>query len=128
MSTDAGPPSQPEKPSLPVPTKPISDILAPSDGSPSLPVDASAAALGERLQKEIDGRNEDKFYFISFGVILLDALIFKDMSSVAIVCLFLLELIVLLGLAKRFGNEHVSILLEILFHRVCKLLGRPDGD
>lgn len=127
MSTDSGPPNQPDQPALPAPAKPISDILRRgTDAIPPLPVDESAAALEQRLQKEIDGRSEDKFYFIAFGVILIDAIIFKDQSWVSIVCIFLLELIVLLGLAKRLGNEHVSILLEILFHRVCRLLGKEE--
>jgi hypothetical protein len=124
MSTDDEP-NQPDRPTLPVAHKPISDVLSRgTDANPPLPVDESAAALEARLQKETDGRNEDRFYSIAFIVILVDAIIFKDLSWIAVVCIFLLELIVLLGLAKRLGNEHISILLEILFHRLCELLGK----
>ncbi|WP_445490262.1 hypothetical protein [Rhodopseudomonas sp. RCAM05734] len=105
-------------------TKPISEILARgTDASPPLPVDESAAALEQRLQKETDGRQEDKFYAIAIGTVLLDMAMFQHLSVIGTVCIFVLEIIILLGLAKRLGSEHVTILLDYLFYQLCKWIG-----
>jgi hypothetical protein len=42
---------------------------------------------------------------------------------VGVVSIFLLELVILLGLAKRFESEHVTILLEYLFPYTFLLTG-----
>jgi hypothetical protein len=105
-------------------SKPISEILARgTDASPPLPVDESAAALELRLQKETDGRQEDRFYATAIGTILVDMAVFQHLPWIGIVCIFLLELIILLGLAKRLGNEHVTILLDYLFYKLCDRIG-----
>ena len=124
MSTDAGPNSEPEGDvSHPV-TKPFSEVIARgADALPPLPVDESAAALELRLQKETDGRQEDRFYAIAFCTILVDMAVFQHLPSIGIVCIFVLELVILLGLAKRLGNEHVTILLDYLFHKLCERIG-----
>jgi hypothetical protein len=125
MSTDAAPPNLPTETKV---RRPISEILARgADADPPLPVDQSAAALEQRLQKETDGRNEDRFYAFGFGTILLDAAIFPHMPTVGIVCIFILEIVMLIGLAKRLGNEHVTILLDRLFHQLLKWVG-PKSD
>ena len=105
-------------------SKPISEILARgTDASPPLPVDESAAALEQQLQKEIDGRQEDRFYSIAIGTVLIDMAVFQHLPWIGIVCIFLLELVILLGLAKRLGSEHVTILLDYLFHKLCERIG-----
>jgi hypothetical protein len=48
---------------------------------------------------------------------------FQHIPWVGIVCIFLLELVILLGLAKRLGNEHVTILLDYLFYKLCERIG-----
>jgi hypothetical protein len=116
-----------DEPSSPanLPThRPISDILSRgTDAHPPLPVDESAAALELRLQKETDGRQEDKFYAIAIGTVLLNTAVFQHLPWIGIVCIFLLELVVLLGLAKRLGSEHVTVLLDFLFHKLCERIG-----
>lgn len=108
----------------PAVNKPFSEIIARgADALPPLPVDESAAALELRLQKETDGRQEDRFYGIAIGTVLIDMAVFQHLSWIGIVCIFLLELVILLGLAKRFGNEHVTILLDYLFHKFCERIG-----
>jgi hypothetical protein len=114
----------PETGAVVVTTKSISEVLnRGADASPPLPVDESAAALESRLQKETDARLEDRFYAIAIGTVLLDAAVFEHLSWIRIICIFLLELVVLLGLAKRLGNEHVTILLDYLFHQICEKIG-----
>jgi hypothetical protein len=105
-------------------SKPISEILARgTDASPPLPVDESAAALEQQLQKETDGRQEDRFYSIAIGTVLIDMAVFQHLPWIGIICIFLLELVILLGLAKRLGSEHVTILLDYLFHKLCERIG-----
>jgi|SRR5882724_4284525 len=123
------PPNQPEGAGPPAVTKPFSEVIARGvDALPPLPVDESAAALELRLQQEIDGRQQDKFYSIAIGTVLLDMAVFEHIPWIGIVCIFLLELVILLGLAKRFGNEHVTILLDYLFHKFCERIGLGSKD
>jgi hypothetical protein len=118
MSTGVGPSSEPEGGvSHPI-NKPFSEVIARgADALPPLPVDESAAVLELRLQKETDSRQQDRFYSIAIGTVLIDMAVFPHQSAIGIVCIFLLELIILLGLAKQLGNEHVTILLDYLFHQ-----------
>lgn len=123
MSTDDAPNQETTEPKSPV-RKPIPEILTRgTDSIPPLPVDESAAALETQLQKETDGRNEDRFYAFAIGTVLFDAAIFQHVSWIGVVCIFLLEIVILLGLAKRWGNEHVTILLNYLFHKFCERIG-----
>jgi len=115
---------EPRKPSI-LETRPIAEVLARgADASPPLPVDESAAALELRLQKEMDGRQEDKFWAFFIGTILLDMAMFQHLPWIGIICVFLLELVGLLGLAKRFGNEFATILLAHLYQNFCDWIGR----
>ena len=104
--------------------KTISEVLGRgADDTPPLPVDESAAALELRLQKETDGRQEDRFYSIAIGTVLVDMAVFQHLSWIGIICIFLLEIVILLGLAKRLGSEHVTMLLDYLFHQMCEKIG-----
>jgi hypothetical protein len=123
MSTGAEPSNEPTDGTPPA-VRPISEILARgADSLPPLPVDESAAALELRLQKETDGRQEDKFYAIAIGTVLADMAVFQHLPWVGIVCIFLLEIVILLGLAKRLGSEHVTMLLDYLFYQICEKIG-----
>src|SRR5690242_17268962 len=127
MSTANGPNQKPPESSLPA-TKPIAEILERgADATPPLPVDESAAALETRLQKEIDGRQDDKFWAFFIGTILIDIATFQHMPWVGIVCVFLLELVGLLGLAKRYGNEFATIMLAHIFQHFFEWI-KKDKD
>ena len=68
-------------------TKPISEVLEHgADALPPLPVDESAAALELQLQREMDGRQEDRFYTIVIGAVLIDMAVFQHLSWIGIVC------------------------------------------
>ncbi|HWK96228.1 MAG TPA: hypothetical protein VNR39_12480 [Pseudolabrys sp.] len=94
-----------------------------ADAKPPLPVDESAAALELALQREVDDRREERFYWILVSVVLADMAMFPHMSWVSVVCTFLLEVITLIGLAQKLGNEKISILLDYLFHQICEKIG-----
>lgn len=94
-----------------------------SDAAASQPVDESAAALESRLQKELDGRQEDRFYGLLIGTVLLDIIAFEHLPWVGIICVFLLQLVILLAIARRLGSEHITILLDYLFYQLCEKIG-----
>jgi hypothetical protein len=110
-------------------TRTISEVLSRgADALPPLPVDESAAALEARLQKELDGRQEDRFYAFFAGTILIDMAMFQHLPWIGTICIFILEIIFLTGLAKRLGNEFVTILLSRLFHRALSWIGKDEKD
>lgn len=131
MNTDDEPPQAPlpDQARLPA-TKPIGEVLSRGvDALPPLPVDESAAALELRLQKVLDERQEERFYGVLVATVLIDMIVFEHLSWIGIICIFLLELVILTGLARKLGSEHVTILLDYLFHQFCEKigLGGPKG-
>ena len=74
-----------------------------------------------------DKRNA--FTGFSIATVLIDMIVFEHQSWVGIVCIFLLELVMLTGLARKLGSEHVTLLLDYLFHQICEKigLGGPKG-
>ena len=67
--------------------------------------------LQEALAKERDAKNELIFWFIFFGVMVFDALAFRDISAFSALLLVLLELVGLPCLAIKFGQERALQLL-----------------
>ena len=67
--------------------------------------------LQEKLAKEHDAKNELSFWFIFFGVVMFDALIFRDMPAFSSLLIVLLELAALPCLAVKFGQERALQLL-----------------
>lgn len=124
MSID-GEPSQPTEPvKLPAPPKPISDVLARgTDAAPPLPVDVSAAALEAALQKEADERREERFYWIGSCVVLLDLATFPHLGFIAVICVFLIELLVLAGLARKYADERIAIAVDRIIASICEKFG-----
>lgn len=85
-------------------------------------------ALELALQREADSRREERLYWILVCTIFFDVATFPHLSWIAVVCVFLLEVVTLLGLARRLGNEYVVILMERLFLTICDKIGleRPS--
>lgn len=81
----------------------------------------AVASLEEKLAAEKDGRLEDRFIFLVVIVIFLDIFFLKDAANAVLpIVVLILELIVLLLLAKRLGNEGVSRVLDGLMHGLFK--------
>lgn len=88
------------------------------DGESPKVADA-AGKLGEQLEAEKDARKEERFLWITVVVILVDVLWFKDSSNPAIpLVVLVLQLIILIVLAKRLGIEDVVQLIDRLLHAV----------
>jgi hypothetical protein len=84
------------------------------------------AELQEQLTQERDGRREDRFVGLVCLVILLDIVFFSVMhTSGAPLALVVLELLILIPVARRMGMEEVA---QILNGFVGRMAGKPRQD
>jgi hypothetical protein len=79
--------------------------------------------LIEELQQEIvrekDARNEDRFFFIVVCIILFNIMIFTVMPNVGgPIAVLILELLVLIPLAKRMGMQEIATNLDRVLTRM----------
>lgn len=76
-------------------------------------VDLTAAALERQLQREIDSRSTERFFWIFATSVLVYGIIVRMMDNgPAAVGLFLLLIVFLIGAAAWCGVDNVRILLE----------------
>lgn len=76
--------------------------------------------LQEEVQREKDGRLEDRFVFIIVSIFFLDVMLFSVMPSFGgPIALLVLELLILIPLAKRMGMQEVAQILNRLLDRVA---------
>lgn len=102
----------------------------PTKASPALSIDGSdkaaeaAARLGEELEAAKDARKEERFVWIVIVTILLDVLWFSDSENPTLpVIVLVLQLIVLVILARRMGIDDVVELIDRLLHTVGSKAG-----
>lgn len=99
------------------------DVLATSEVTKK---DEQISELQEQLAFEKDARNEDRFAFIVAFVLLFDVVFFTTMPSFGgPLALLILELLVLIPLAKRMGMQEVA---QILSRVLDRMAGRGAGD
>jgi hypothetical protein len=78
--------------------------------------DNVAAKLETDLQGERDSRREERFYWIFALVMVGNVPIFNGFESAwALLPTFLLELVILIGLADWLGVDRVKVLLERIY-------------
>lgn len=90
----------------------------PLDGEvlPPSRTDDVAAKLESDLQQERDSRKEERFYWILALVVTFDAFLFGSLENQwAMLPIFLLEVVGLIGLADWLGVDRVKVLLERLY-------------
>ncbi len=88
--------------------------------------DKQIEELQEHLEKERDGRNEDRFVFIVCLILLLDVVFFTVMPTFGgPLALLILEMLVLLPLAKRMGMEEIVQIMSSVLNRLAGKAG--DG-
>lgn len=94
-------------------SKPLEGDLIPPSAT-----ERGAAKLEADLQTERDSRNEERFYWIFALVIIANVPILNSFESEwAFLPTFLLEIILLIGLADRLGVDRVKVLLEKLYSK-----------
>ena len=93
------------------------DVLAASNVTPQQEL---ISELQSDLVKERDARKEDRFVFIVLIVILLDIVFFSLMPTFGgPLALLVLELLILIPLAKRMGMEEVAQILSRVLNRMA---------
>ena len=89
--------------------------------------DEAIKQLEDKLEKEKDGRKEDRFFGAVIILLLLDVVFFSVMPSLGgPIALLVLELLVLIPFAKRMGMEEISLILSRVLHRVADRV--KDGE
>jgi hypothetical protein len=76
--------------------------------------DESVAELESELQREKDGRREERFYMVALSSVLLDGIMFPHISAVGIIFIGAVQLVCLIGLARFLGVDTVVVLFERL--------------
>lgn len=89
--------------------------------------DQQIEELQEQLERERDGRNEDRFVGIVCLVLLLDVVFFSVMPTFGgPLALLVLELLILIPLARRMGMQEVAQILDRVLQRMAGKTG--DGQ
>lgn len=82
--------------------------------------DEQISELQEQLAYERDARKEERFFFLVLLVLLLDVVFFTVMPTFGgPIALFILELLILIPLAKRMGMEEVAQIASRVIDRVA---------
>lgn len=88
--------------------------------------DKQISELQEQLTEERDARLEERFVFVVLLVLLLDVVFFTVMPTFGgPIALLILELLILIPLAKRMGMQEVSQLMSRVLDRMATK-GRED--
>ena len=89
--------------------------------------DAQIKQLQDALARERDGRKEDRFIGIIILVILLDVVLFSVLPSFGgPLAIFILELFILLPVARRMGMHEIATMLDRVLSRIAGK--RDDGE
>lgn len=98
------------------PHEDLTDLLA---EKPTLK-DDQIGRLQQKLDYERDARREERFIFIVVLVILLDVVFFSVMPSFGgPIALLILELLILIPLAKRMGMEEIAAILDRVLNNMA---------
>lgn len=105
------------------PPKPVRfDRLA--EEGPATKTDDALAILEREHKAEKDARSEERFIWIVVCVILVDVLWFRGVSNPTLpLVVLILQLIVLLVLARRMGIDDVVVLVDRILHSAGKRAG-----
>jgi hypothetical protein len=83
--------------------------------------------LQEELAEERDARREDRFVFIVVTILLFDIMIFAVMPTFgAPLAILILELLILIPLARRLGAEEIAKTLDRVLGRISDRSGGGD--
>jgi hypothetical protein len=84
------------------------------------PQEKQIEELQEQLAHERDARKEDRFVFIVAGVLLFDVVFFSLMPTFGgPIALLLLQLLILIPLARRMGMEEIARILSRVLDRMA---------
>jgi hypothetical protein len=102
------------------------DLLLGTDSGEVSKQDRQIEELQQQLARERDGRNEDRFVGIVCLVMLLDVVFFTVMPTFGgPIALLILELLILIPLARRMGMQEIATLLGRVLDR---MVDRGKGE
>jgi len=81
------------------------------------PINDIIANYELKLEATVDSRNEERFFWVLSLVIIIDVVIFQVLPWYAAMMIFLLEIILLIGLASHLGVDKVVVLLNRIFDK-----------
>lgn len=103
------------------PPKPREGELLPLEPSST---ENAVARLEADLQQQRDSSRSERFYWMLSLVIMFDIIVFGEAeASILMTFVFLLEMVLLIGLAAHMGVDRVQVLLEKLW---TKYIERSD--
>ncbi len=89
--------------------------------------DQQIEELQEALTEERDARKEERFVFIILAVLLLDIVFFSVMPTFGgPLALLVLELLVLIPLARRMGMEEIAKIMSRVIGRMAGKTGDSE--
>lgn len=81
--------------------------------------DDALARLEAQLQAEADKRREERFIWIVVVTLILDIFFLKDSENATLpIVVLILELLILIVVARRLGIDDVVVLLDRILHNV----------
>lgn len=108
------------------PAQPSSKVSFSGLGSeePKTKTDDAFAVLEQQFKAEKDARSEERFIWIVICTVLIDVLWFRGATNPTLpLVALILELIVLLVLARRMGIDDVVVLVDRILHSAGKRAG-----
>ena len=97
-------------------------IIVPEDGSGQQKLAEAYSELGEDLEKTADNRAEERFIWIVVCIILFDCFVFSQIENWAgAIVIGIIELVLIIALAKRLRVEEIAKLLGRFMDRVGDL-------
>lgn len=101
------------------------EVLVSSEPSPQ---EKQIQELQTQLEAERDGRKEDRFVGIVCLVILLDIAVFSVMPTFGgPLALTLLQLLILIPLARKMGMQEIAQIINSVLHRMAGKAGDSNG-
>ena len=111
---------------MPTPPKKPAGFKALVD-KPATVQDKQVEQLQKQLTAERDGRREDRFVGIVLLVLLLDVVFFTLVSFGGALALLVLELLILIPLARRMGMEEIAQIISSVLHRIAQKASDHEG-
>jgi len=103
-----------------------SDLSKVFSGEPTQQ-DQQVEDLQKELDAERDSRREDRFIFIVIAIILLDVVFFSVLNNFGgPIALIVLELLILIPVARRMGMEEIAKLMDQILNRVTSNIKNKD--
>lgn len=62
--------------------------------------------------QKADERREERFYWICARITLIDLATFPHLGFVAVICIFLIQIVALAALARKYADENIAIAID----------------